>query len=86
MGKFVVWLEHNLLRMYLRDQPAFLWQTQIQKIEYGLNDTIRMKKKEVTLYPFTPSDMSFWTIWMPDQSEFGKNFVTKTGPLEPSLS
>ena len=48
----------------------FLWQTQIQMIEYGLNDTKRIKKKQVTyidtflIYNYTvaPSDMNFQTF------------------------
>ena len=40
----------------------FLWQTQIQMIKYGLNDTKRIKKKQVS---FTPSDMNFQAILMP---------------------
>ena len=48
----------------------FLWQTQIQTIEYGLNDTIQIKKKQVILIlysfaPSAPSDMNFQTILMP---------------------
>ena len=37
---------------------------QIQTIKYGLNDTKRLKNKQVTLklYSFTPSDMYFQTI------------------------
>ena len=37
------------------------------KIRYGLNDTIRVKKKEDILIidPFIPSNMNFQTILMP---------------------
>ena len=39
--------------------PTFLWQTQIQTIEHGLNDAMRIEKNDVI-----PSDMNF-----------GKSFV-----------
>ena len=44
-----------------------LWQTQIQTIKYGLNETKRIKKKQVALiiYLFTPFDINFQTILMP---------------------
>ena len=43
-------LEHNMFRN-ISKRPAFMWQTQIQMIEYGLDDTIiiQLQKKEVTL-------------------------------------
>ena len=45
---------------------------------YGLNDTKRIKKKQITLilYSFTPSDLNFQTILMP-KSDYGKISVTK---------
>ena len=47
--------------------PAFLWQTLIQTIEYGLNDAIGVKKNEVIMiiYSFTSFDMNFQIILMP---------------------
>ena len=59
-------LEHNLFQNVSK-WVTFLWQTQIQTLEYGLNDAKRIKKKQVTLilYSFTPSDMNFQTILMP---------------------
>ena len=47
-----------------------MWQTQIQAIEYDLNDTKRIKKKQfaLTLYSFAPSDMNFQTILMSKKS------------------
>ena len=63
---------------------------QIQKNEYGLNDTIRMKNKKVIsiLYPshlHTHSD-HFQTILVP-KVILKKSIVTKrAGPLEPFLS
>ena len=44
---------------------SFLWQTQIQTIEYGPDDTIRIKSKEVVIlipYSYAPSDMNFQRI------------------------
>ena len=45
----------------------FLRQTQIQTINYGLNDTKRIKKKQVILilYSFAHSDMNFQTVLLP---------------------
>ena len=65
-------LEHNLCKNVFMG-PAFLWQTQIQTIEYGLNDTIRITKNEVILmlYTFTPSDFNA-------QNDFDKNFARIT--------
>ena len=42
-------------------------RTQIQTLEYGLDDAMRIKKKDFVLIEnsFTPSDMNFQTIWMP---------------------
>ena len=56
-------LEHNFFKN-VSNWVTFLWQTQIQKIKYGLNDTKRINKKQITaltsiLYSFTPSDMNF---------------------------
>ena len=51
--------------MVLTDQ-LFLTNAN-SKIKYGLNDTIRVKKKEDILIidPFIPSYMNFQTILMP---------------------
>ena len=63
---------------------------QIQTIEYGLNDTIRMKNKK-KLYRYfthlhTHSDMKFQSILVP-KVILKKSIVTKrAGPLEPFLS
>ena len=54
-------LEHNLFKN-VSNWATFLWQTQIKTIKYGLNDTKRIKKKQVTC---TPSDMNVQTILMP---------------------
>ena len=64
---FTINLEHNLFRNIL-NWVAFLWQTQIQTIIYGLNDAKRTKKKQITLIldSFIPSDMNFQTILMPN--------------------
>ena len=53
-------LEHNLCKNVFMG-PAFLWQTQIQTIEYGLKDTILITKKDFALifFSFTPTDMNF---------------------------
>ena len=58
-------LKHNIFKNVSKG-PAFLWQTQIQAIEYGLNDAIRIKKNEalMILYSFTSVDMDFQTILM----------------------
>ena len=51
---------------------------QIQMIKYGLNDTKRMKKKQVAMILYL-----FYTLWyefsndFDAQSDFDKNFVTK---------
>ena len=49
-----------------RDQ-LFSRPTQIQTLEYDLDDAMWIKKKDDVLieYSFTPSDMNFQTIWMP---------------------
>ena len=39
-------LEHNSSKNVSK-RPAFVWQTQIQTIEYGLNNKILKGKKEV---------------------------------------
>ena len=59
-------LKHNLFKNVSKG-PAILWKTQIQTIEYGLNDAIRIKKNEFILIPFsfTPFDMNFRTILIP---------------------
>ena len=66
-----------------------MWQKQIQTIEYGLDDTIRIKKKGVT-YTDTLLIYTLWCEFSNDsdaQSDFGKNFVKKkAGPLKPFLS
>ena len=63
-------LEHMLTSW--KPKTLFLWQTQIQAIEYGLNGTIGMKKKEFILIinsfppPRAPSDVvNFQTNVMP---------------------
>ena len=55
-------LKHNLFKKVSKG-PAILWQTQIQTIEFGLNDTIRILKNEVILilYSFTGSTRSSGT-------------------------
>ena len=47
--------------------PAFSRPSQTQTLEYGLDDAMRIKKKDLVLieYSFTPSDMNFQTIWVP---------------------
>ena len=57
---FIHLLKHNLFKN-VSNWVTFLWQTQIQTIKSCLNDTKRIKKKQVTLmlYSFTPSDMNF---------------------------
>ena len=59
-------LEHNLFTN-VSEGTAFLWQTQIQTINHGLYDMIRIKSKELLfiLYSFTPSDINFQSILMP---------------------
>ena len=54
---------------------------------YGLNNTKRIKKKQVTLilYSVTPSDMNFQTILMP-KVILAIFFVTKIYSLGPFLS
>ena len=46
--------------------PVFSRPTQIQTLEYGLDDAMRIKKKDLVLieYSFTHSDMNFKTIWI----------------------
>ena len=53
--------------------PAFLWKTQIQTIEYGLNDMIRIKKKVERTHLHTRYEFS---NDIDAQSDFGKIFVT----------
>ena len=73
--------------MYV-SELLFLWQTQIQTIEYGLNDAKRIKKETsdiaLILWSFTPSDMNFQTISMA-KGIFAKFLFQKSGPLEPFL-
>ena len=56
-------------------------------IEYGLNHTIRAKKKEVIsiLYSFTSYDMKFQTILIP-KAISANSYHKKTGHFEPFLS
>ena len=60
---FEALLEQNLFKN-VSNWGTFLRETQIQMIKYGLNDTKRIKKKQVTstLYSFTPSRINFQTI------------------------
>ena len=57
-----------------------MWQTQIQTIKYGLNDTKRIKKKKETIYIDT---LLIYTLWyeiskdFDAQSNFRKKIVTK---------
>ena len=69
-------LEHTLFKN-VSNRVTFLWQTQIQTIEYGLNDTKRITKNQVTLilYSSTPFDMIFQTILMP--KVIFANFLSK---------
>ena len=55
-------------------------------IKYGLNDTKRIKKKQVTLilYSFTPSDMNFQTYLLPKMILAKKNSQKKTTHLDHS--
>ena len=54
-------------------------------IKYGLNDTKRIKKKQVTLilYSFTPSDMNFQTMLMPKVilAKFLSHKIYSLGPF-----
>ena len=54
-----------MIRMVLTDQ--LFSDKRNSKIKYGLNDAIRVKKKEDLLIidPFLPSNMNFETILMP---------------------
>ena len=58
-------LEHNFFKNVSK-APAFSRPTQIQTLKYGLDDAMRIKKKDLVLleYSFTPSDNNFQTIWM----------------------
>ena len=78
-------LEHNLFKNVFK-WVIFLWKSQIQTIKYGLNDTKRMKKKQVTLilYSFRPSDMNFQTCLLPKVILAKK--ITKIYSLRPFLS
>ena len=55
-------LEHNSFKNK-SNWVTFLWQKQIQTIEYDHNDTKRIKKKQVTLKFY--SDKNFQMILMP---------------------
>ena len=59
---------------------------QILIIEYGLNDTIQIKKKELTLifYSYTPSNVNFQGL--DAHIDFEKKLSQKSGSLEPFLS
>ena len=61
-------LEHIFSRNVSKG-PAFSRPTQSQTLKYGLDDAIRIKKKDLVLieYSFTPSDRNFQTIWMPKE-------------------
>ena len=65
---------------------SFLWQTQTQTIEYGLNDMIQINKNAVmlTLCSFTPSDLNFQTILMP-KVNLAKKLSQKSWFLETIL-
>ena len=56
--------EHTLFKN-VSNGPAFLRQTQSQRIEYVLNDTIRIKKNDFffIIYLSTSSDINFQTIF-----------------------
>ena len=61
----VISLEHIFFKNVSKG-PAFSRPTQIQTLEYGLDDAMRIRKKDLVLieYSFTSSDMNFQTIWM----------------------
>ena len=42
--------------------PAFSRPTKIQTLEYGLDDAMQIKEKDLVFkeYSFTPSDINFW--------------------------
>ena len=86
MKSTVFTLEHNLFNNVYK-WVTFLWETQIQTIEYGLNDAKWIKKKEFTLilYSFTPSDMNFQTFLLPKVILVEK-FSQKIYSLRPFLS
>ena len=67
---------------FIYNGPAFLWQTQIQTMEYGLNDAIRIKKNTVLLisYSFTPCNMNFQTILIPKMI-LGKKYCQRKAGL-----
>ena len=46
MSEITTFLEYNLCKN-VSNRLAFLWQTHIQTIEYGLNDTIWYDTKEI---------------------------------------
>ena len=57
----VIWLEHNLFFKNVPKGPLLMWQMNIQSIDYGLYDMLRIEQKEIILmiYSFAPSDMNF---------------------------
>ena len=75
--EFYILLEQNLLKN-ISMWVTFLWQAQIQKIKYGLNDTKRINKG--TSYIDTLVIYTIWYEFSNDfdaQRNFGKIFVTK---------
>ena len=84
-----IWYYFNFLELNLvknvSNAPAFLWQNQIQTIEYGLNDKIWIKKWKKLFYSFQPSYKNFRAILMPKMI-LAKFLSQKTGLLEPFLS
>ena len=72
-------LEHKWFKNVSKG-PAFFGQRQLWTIEYGLNDKIRIKKKEVILIlcSFTSSNMNFQMILMPKEI-LAKNLSQKIG-------
>ena len=70
--------------MCARDR-LFRDKLRFKTLEYGLDDTLRIKNKDLDLieYSFAPSDVNFLTIWMPKGILTKKNWLEKAGPLEP---
>ena len=75
-------LEHNLFKN-VYTTAAFLWQTQIQTIIYGLNNFDK-KKIILILYLFTTSEINLQTILMP-KVILANICHKKAGLLEPFL-
>ena len=76
-GKSLEILEHNLFKNVSK-WATFLWQTQIQTINYGLLKWYKTDKKE-TSYIDTWLIYTLWYEFSNDidaQSDFGKKFVT----------